>query len=172
MRRYPRGVQLDLCVCFLSPLQSIRAHSTSVWRKCIVAWPVFSKHECESNFGPSSEMNIIVRCGRTVGNICTFAQVSRGQPSLCFSLCFCFVALRDYPRGSLALSLRLFLELIAKHPRTQHISLAKMHRRSHNPFHANLFAHSLFIFFYDPLAQGVGGSIQSVSALYFHSCAL
>ena len=30
---------------------------------------------------------------------------------------------------SLAWSLRLFLELIAEHPRTQHIYLAKMHRR-------------------------------------------
>ena len=36
--RYPREVLLDLrCDCFFGSLQSICAHSTSVWPKCTVA---------------------------------------------------------------------------------------------------------------------------------------
>ena len=45
----------------------------------------FLKHECESNFGPSSEMNVVVRGGRTVGNFCTLlAQVLRVRPWFAF----------------------------------------------------------------------------------------
>ena len=105
------------------------------WQRASAAWILFSR-----SFLPTSSQSwICVLCCLCTGSLVPWQGQLDKQASL--------VGLnhghrhRWSGRGmhcaviarGLAWSLRLFLELIEEHPRTQHICLAKMYRRMHFP---------------------------------------